>query len=408
MAKKRKAKDEEEDKPFKLPKFDEESFLKRERRNIKTTVISFLLGLVVAVISFGFWVLLTGNDVRWYLVFLFGIFTGSWLKYVFLRLKIDLTDFANKNWFGSYMIYFFTWLIVLMILVNPPFYDDEKPYIQLVTLPEMQEPGGDIVFVAKITDNGGIKKSSIQLEISYPGGNTTSISPDSYEYDDVIVKFIFENNLGILGDFTYKLSVEDNMGKTAEKSGSFSYSEDVIEITSSRFENITSGDDITIEVDEKISPENFRVYYKLNDAEEINVNRKYVEVKSEYETSPEYEGWDEDSKYNMTVFAEVSYYFANINDKYSNLVKDNTIYKFSTDTDSKIGSETPLETTNWSKPKDEQAPVLLNYDNVGNKDSPLLPHPRSVSAPGFEIILFLVSLGVVVLVFKKRKKDRRN
>ena len=51
---------------------------------------------------------------------------------------------------------------------------------------------------------------------------------------------------------------------------------------------------------------------------------------------------------------------------------------------------------------------MLNYDNVGNKDSPLLPHPRSVSAPGFEIILFLVSLGVVVLVFKKRKKDRRN
>ena len=35
MAKRRKEKDEEEDKPFKLPKFDEEAFLKREKRNIK-------------------------------------------------------------------------------------------------------------------------------------------------------------------------------------------------------------------------------------------------------------------------------------------------------------------------------------------------------------------------------------
>ena len=41
MAKRRKEKDEEEDKPFKLPKFDEEAFLKRERRNVKSTFISF-------------------------------------------------------------------------------------------------------------------------------------------------------------------------------------------------------------------------------------------------------------------------------------------------------------------------------------------------------------------------------
>ena len=54
MAKKRKEKSEEEELDFKLPKFDEEKFLKKEKRNIKTLFISFILGLVVSLISFGF------------------------------------------------------------------------------------------------------------------------------------------------------------------------------------------------------------------------------------------------------------------------------------------------------------------------------------------------------------------
>ena len=43
MAKKRKEKTDEEEIDFKLPKFDEEKFLKKERRNIKTLFLSSLL-----------------------------------------------------------------------------------------------------------------------------------------------------------------------------------------------------------------------------------------------------------------------------------------------------------------------------------------------------------------------------
>ncbi len=64
MAKKRKEKTDEEELDFKLPKFDEEKFLKKERRNIKTLVISFLLGLIIAIISFSFWTLLSGKGMR--------------------------------------------------------------------------------------------------------------------------------------------------------------------------------------------------------------------------------------------------------------------------------------------------------------------------------------------------------
>ena len=41
MAKKRREKTDEEEIDFKIPKFDEEKFLKRERRNIRTLFISF-------------------------------------------------------------------------------------------------------------------------------------------------------------------------------------------------------------------------------------------------------------------------------------------------------------------------------------------------------------------------------
>ena len=137
MAKRRKEKDEEdEDKPFKMPKFDEAAFLKRERRNIKITVITFLFGCLMALICFGFWALLSGSELRWPLVLMVGIFNASFLRYILMRLNFDLSELTRKNWFTNYAIYFFVWLIVLMVLVNPPFYDDEVPNIEIAVLPE--------------------------------------------------------------------------------------------------------------------------------------------------------------------------------------------------------------------------------------------------------------------------------
>jgi len=154
MAKKRKEKDEDEDKPFKLPKFDEEAFLKRERKNIKATVIAFLFGCLMALICFAFWALMSSagqSSLKWPLVFLLCISSAVFLRHIYLRIHLDTSDFTKKNWFTSYAIYIFTWLIVLIILVNPPFYDDDRPRVELAVLPGIQEPGGDILFVAKVT-----------------------------------------------------------------------------------------------------------------------------------------------------------------------------------------------------------------------------------------------------------------
>ena len=82
MAKRRKEKDEEEEKPFKLPKFDEQAFIKREKRNIKSTFISFLFGALMALICFGFWALMGQNELRWPLVLLVAVASISFIKYI--------------------------------------------------------------------------------------------------------------------------------------------------------------------------------------------------------------------------------------------------------------------------------------------------------------------------------------
>jgi hypothetical protein len=421
MAKRRKEKDEEEDKPFKIPKFDEKSFLKKEKRNIKASFLSFLFGCLMALICFGFWALM-GKEfgLRWALVLLVAFANAIFLRVFFIRLKIDLSDFGRRNWFGSYAIYFLSWLIVFIVLVNPPFYDDESPRVETAILPFIQEPGGDVLIVAKITDNVGIDKSSLSIEINEPDGNKTILNPSNFGYDDIIVIFSFENSENKLGDFDYILTVKDLNGQEIKRTGSFTYKETAIEITSSRFLNITSGDDITIEVDEDITPKNFRVYYKLDDGEEINANRKYEKIKAEYETSPEYKGWEENSNFSMTLFVEVSHYFSNVFEKYSNIVEHTEKYEFTTTQGSSIGKDDPPVPWNYSeKPVDNNKKVLLNFDDVDknndNEISPeelnnknILPHPVTVQAPGFEAIVFFISLVAVILIFKYRKKNRSN
>lgn len=398
MAKRRKEKDEDEDKPFKIPKFDEQEFIKRERRNIKATFIAFLFGVLMAFVCFGFWALMGSNsDFRFYLVFFVFIANAIFIRYLFLRLNIDLTDFTKKNWFVTYAVYFFTWLLIFIVIVNPPFYDDEPPLVEVVALPGVQEPGGNITIVAKITDNKGINTNDISMVITDPDGNTTSLEPEVFEYDNTIVKYVFKNPDNILDEFQYKLTVKDVSGIETKKSGIFSYDEYAIDVASYRFENLTHNDDIEIDVDEDVSTENFRVYYTLNNGEEINVNRKNSQIKDEYETSPVYEGWVEDADFTMNAYVEVIHYFTNIPKKYNNTIQDSEIYNFTTTEDSKIGDDLPPVEYNWTK--SNQPDNVLNYK---------LPFYRFVQVPGFEAIIVIVSLVIVVLIFKRKKKDEKN
>jgi len=384
MAKKRREKTEGEEFDFKLPKFDEEKFLKKEKRNTKTLFISFILGLVAALVSFGFWVLLSGSDIRWYLILLLGIFCAPWLRYLFLNLNIDLTDFGRKGWFGTYTTYIFTWLIVLIILVNPPFYDEESPRIELTVLPGMQEPGGTIDIVAYVQDNVGIKNDGIEFSLIYPNG--TSISPD-FTFNNNIFEYTYGNPENILGQYNFSLTAVDVNGHRKMINSSFEYSSETLKIISSIFEGIRSGDVISIKADEKIYNNNFRVYYTINNGSEINIDRGDKDNKERYETSAEFEGWMENSNVTINLFAEVKHYFVNVEKNFTNVIKDDREYNFTTGSDANIGTEAPIEI-------DE-----LSY---------ALPAKRSLpSTPGFEILAFVLSMIVAVLIFKWGKKKKK-
>ena len=381
MAKRRKDKDEEEDTSFKLPKFDPEAFLKREKRNIKTTFISFLFGIVIAAISFGFWVLLSGQAIRWPLVLLLGIVTGSWLKYLFIKFKVDLTGFTKTNWFSSYMIYFFTWLVVLMVIVNPPFYDEEKPNVTLVILPEMQEPGGTVMILAKITDNTGIDKQDITFTV-----DDKSISSDDFDFIDNVFRYTYESNATLSGDETYnfKLTAKDSSGHKTEKTGSFTFSTSTLTVPEPPGVGTSPGPEVgyatTIKIDSKAEVN--RVYYTI-DGSSKEINATYNKDDGLYTTKPIKNGWPSNgSAVKIKPYAQVVYYFENINEKFSNTIVDTSVYYFNVTKDPSIGTEANVE--------------------IG------LPTAHYVKSPGFETLALLVSLGAVVLIFKYRKKHRRN
>jgi hypothetical protein len=379
MAKKRKEKTDEEEIDFKLPKFDEEKFLKKERRNIKTLFLSALIGLIIALISFSFWTLLSGSELRWELVLLIGVFNASWLKYLFTRLNIDLTDFGKKGWFGSYAIYFFTWLIVLIILVNPPFYDDEAPYVDLVVLPDIQELSGTVQILAHINDNVGVEKQDIDLTLLDPDGK--QISAD-FTFDNNIFSYTHESPDNLTGDntYTFKLTAKDVNGKITEKEGSFKYSTNAIKLaepvgaTTSPGPSVTYSSDIKFDVGTNVS----RFYYKVDNRDEINVTKG----DNFYETSPKYEGWIKNKNVTVHAYADVIYYFENNPTQFNNTIVDYDPYYFNVSNAIEIGGEQPPEIE--------------------------LPGPRYVGAtPGFEVAIFLISLCIVALIFKYRKKDKK-
>jgi len=370
MAKRRKEKTEEEEVDFKLPKFDEEKFLKRERRNIKTTFLSFLFGLLIAIISFGFWHLLSGSNLRWELVLLFGVFSAAWLKYLFLRLNIDLTDFGKKGWFGTYAIYFVTWLILLIIICNPPFYDEEPPRVEIVTLPGMQELGGTVQIVARITDNVGVEKQNIDFTLTGPDGNVSS--PD-FTFEDNIFSYIFENIDNTTGEFSFKISATDGSGLKTEKERSFSYGNDTIYLALP-----DSGDYVRVAQDIKfgVGADVSRVYYTVNGVE-VNATKG----DNYYQTTPKMAGWKKNTNVTVKVYAEIVYYFTNLNERFNNTIVDAATYYFNVSDDPEIGT--------------------LPSEKIG------LPGFSPVSVPGFEAVVFIISLVIVVLLFKYRKKDKK-
>jgi hypothetical protein len=379
MAKRRKEKDDEEEKSdFNIPKFDEEKFLKKEREKIKVSFLSFIFGFIVALISFGFWALLNNNPIQWTLVFLFGFFTAAWLNYIFNRLNINTEIIGRRGMITPYFIYIFTWIFVLIILVNPPFYDNEPPKIEVVTLPDIQEINGTVKIVAQITDNAGIQNNKIQFSLTH---NDSIIVNSSYSLNNSIFLYEYDNTEELLGEFTYTIIVNDNSGFEEKIIEKFEYNADAIKVPEPLDADISPGPAVSYTTDIKIDvkSEVDWVYYEVN-GKKVNTtldanNRFYI-------SSPIMEGWIKSTQTSMNVYAKTIHYFENNPIEYNNTIIDATTYFFNVTDSSEIGTSTP--------------------PNVS------LPQPRYILVPGFETVIFLISLVGVILIFKYKKKHNQD
>jgi hypothetical protein len=391
MAKKRKeTEDDEEDDSFKIPKFDKKEYVKEQKRNIKTYYISLAFGLLIAIVSAGFFILLEGNSFRWPLVLLFGILTGSWLRYLYLKLNIETEKFDKKTWFSNYAIYFFTWLVILIVLINPPVYDSEPPKVEIAVLPDYQEIGGDVVIVAKISDNSGVNKEDITFKIdnvTIPTNDFEFIENKIFKYVHVCPDSLSENETKT---YDYEITVKDKKGLESDPtSGTFTYGNDAISLASSEGK-AGLGDAINFVIKDKNV---FDVYYTINNRSQ----KIYVDYDSNsgyYTTYPRY--WsniDEGENVTLQVYAVFKKYFQQPTDEpeqqwsmdkvkdyniHNNTIEDTSKYTFEAASD--IEGETPPG-PNSIKPK-----------------------KIFVGVPGFELIILVASLVIAIIIHKRRKR----
>lgn len=133
MAKKRKKQkkvEEEEKYEFIPPEFDEKQFLKDEMSTTKQVLIVVAYGVLMGGLA-AIATILTSNGITGLAVLVAGFGT---MKLLFNTMKFDLSKFTKKTWLGNIAWFFFTFLAIWILLVNPPFNDFASPEVKNVKL----------------------------------------------------------------------------------------------------------------------------------------------------------------------------------------------------------------------------------------------------------------------------------
>lgn len=150
-----------EDAPFDVPKFEEKEFIRKELISFKTTLVLFVFGLTVSVITFFIW---RSAEIAFFPLLLVAIATGVLLlKYIFKATRIDVTHWKRKEWFGTYVLYFFFWLGFFLLFTNPPISDAATPVANVAVSPAVQAPGNVIAMGAFVADNVGMDAESLEF-----------------------------------------------------------------------------------------------------------------------------------------------------------------------------------------------------------------------------------------------------
>lgn len=130
MAKKRKKdKKPEEEYEFTPPDFDEKEFLKKELKDTKTALFTIVYAIVAGIVAGAISMASSALVGVAFLVVLAGIVS---LRYYYKAVKVDVSAFTKKNWMGSIVTYFFTFLAIWVLMLNAPFADLANPTVDAI------------------------------------------------------------------------------------------------------------------------------------------------------------------------------------------------------------------------------------------------------------------------------------
>ncbi len=223
MSKKRKKEDKEEDEDFSFPEFDRVEYMKDEINKGKSVLITIAIAPVFSYISFKIFEF-TMEWTLGFLIFFLGIYL---LGPIHKQLKIDLEKFGKKEYAMNWAMFFFTWLIVWIILMNPPFSDFTDPTLnrfRIGVLTDQEnntwEPIEEVDLIngetytinvtAKITDNVGVKHDSVNIE--FQGNYYQMRLVDEHTY-----RIVFENVTARTNEYIFEVFMEDVNGNTASE-----------------------------------------------------------------------------------------------------------------------------------------------------------------------------------------------
>lgn len=224
MAKKRKKQKEEENYEFKMPEFDEEEYLKKEVRESKTLFATFFYAALIGVVSFG----LTGFDLA--LAALVGFIGIVFLRHIYPLIGINTALLEKKQWGTNIIFYIFTWLLIWIILTNPPFSDFQGPNIKnngfyiesngswtKYSNDPIVNHSDNVSFNFTVVDNVEVDKSSVRIVITNNDNEIVDAPMENTEGDKYVYVLINVSQ----GKHEYTISAKDTNGLKDEVKGSF-------------------------------------------------------------------------------------------------------------------------------------------------------------------------------------------
>jgi hypothetical protein len=178
LSKRRKERDPDQPRGFDAPEFDEPEFIRKEVISFRAALVLLLWSLVAALVSFVVWLTVAGEGLGWYTGLIIAAGMGYMLRWILPALKVDISHFKKKEWFGTGALFFFSWLAFFILVMNPPIYDGVAPDLEIHITPSAQEPGGFVNITLIATDNIAVDHDSMVFAVYSPQGQQVASTED--------------------------------------------------------------------------------------------------------------------------------------------------------------------------------------------------------------------------------------